>query len=718
MVDLMLASDEERIRRAKEAEERRKTADIPLEADWKRIFASKLTDSDRRKLEEVKAAMEAGVIARSDADKYTKTGRPKAFSKAEALRLWARLQGEKKAEKLRELVENTPDNYLLVKTVGDLHFLRETIESADLIAVDCETFGEKSGDQFDPWVGKMAGFSVSTRERHFYVPLNHTEKTELTENQVFNELKNALESAKIVMHNAPFDAKFFYVHYGVDLIANLHADTRIMAVALDENRSHKLKDLITDWLKEPSDNFDQLFGSMHRFNEIPLDVALVYAAGDTEKTLKLYYWMMRWFDSREDLQRLKKLVFKIEMPVARQFIRSDLRGIGLDLKEAERLDAHFEAEEKRLEREIYEMVGEFCLTSPAQMSKKLFDELKLPNFNNGSTEKSALEQIINKHPVIPKILEYREINQLRKAFTKKLPHKIKADGKIHQEHNTWGAVTGRFTCKNPNTQQMPSKRPEVRKLFVTNDPDRIFISIDYSQIELRVLAHLSGDPVLIEAFETGKDIHSTTASQITGIPYEQIEERKDIDGTPEWLARKRAKTINFGIVYGMTPIGLAAQLDITRAEAENIIDDYFKAYPKIKRYMNQQAKTARRRGYVTDIFGRKRRLRNGFKKGYAKSAERQAGNAPIQASAGSIMKKAIVDLQPILPEMDVYILLQIHDELLFEAPRDITFEQVELIRKTMENAVKLRVPIQCDVEIYPERWMEKVDVREWFGLKG
>jgi DNA polymerase I len=698
--------------RVKAAAKRKKAATETLDEAWQRIFAMKNTPADVERLREVKRAMDAGVIGRHPQDAH------KRFSKAEALRLWRELEERKKSDRIRQLIENTPKNYVLVDNAATLSELREMIETSDLIAIDCETFGENDGDQFDPWIGEMAGFSVSNRERHYYVPLNHVEKTELTSAEIFSELKQPLEETPNVMHNASFDAKFFYVKYGVDLITNLVADTQIMSMALDENRSHKLKDLAKDWLRiEDSYPFDKLFASPHRFNEVPLKAALVYAAGDTEKTLLLYDWMLKHFDRRDDLRRLKRLVFEIEIPVARQFIRSDLRGIGFDKEAAAKLDIQFAEEEERLIKEITELLGEeINIGSPAQLSKKLYKDLKLPDLENGSTNSKVLKKITSAHPVVPKILEFRQVNQLRKAFTKTLPDKVKADGKIHQSHNTWGAVTGRFTCQDPNTQQMPSNRPEVRKLFVS-EPVRIFISIDYSQIELRVLAHLANDPVLIDAFKTGKDIHSTTASQITGIPYEQIEANKDVEGSPEQKARKNAKPVNFGIAYGITSKGLANQLNITEAEAQNIIDSYFKGYPAIKEYMETQKRLARTRGYVTDIFGRKRRLRDQYKKGYGYGADRQAGNFPIQASAGSIMKKAIVDLQPILPEMDVNILLQIHDELLFDAPETITREEIELIRSTMENAVKLVVPIRCDVEIYPKRWMESVSLEEWFANK-
>jgi DNA polymerase-1 len=695
--------------RLQTAAKRKKAANETLEEAWQRILSMKNSEADQRKLLEVKAAMESGVIGRDPASLA------KRFSKAEALRLHKELAERKREEKLAELVAKTPSNYVLVNTIEKLERMKNDIAAADLIAVDCETFGE-DGAALDPWRGQMAGFSVSTRRFNYYVPINHMFPVQLHEHQI-SELWDVLESAKIVMHNAPFDCKWFYVKYNVNLIDSLHADTRIMAMSLDENRDHRLKNLLTDWLKEPSDNFDELFANTP-FNEVPLDVALPYAAGDTEKTLKLYDWIMRQYERREDLQRLKRLVFEIEMPVARQFIWSDLRGIRFDVEDAAKLDEKLAAEEESLETQIYFLLGEAInLNSPAQLSKKLFRDLKLPNHGNGSTNSRFMKKLKKAHPVIPLLLEYKEIGKLRSAFTQKLPKEVKYDGKIHPWHNTYGAATGRFTCQSPNTQQIPAKRPEIRHLFRATSDDRILVSIDYSQIELRVLAHMANETHLIDAFKNGRDIHSTTAALISPYSYEEIEANKDTDGSPQQKYRKQAKIVNFGIVYGMGAAKLADTLEISKDEAQKIIDDYFRGYPGIKRYMDEQHRKVMKYGYVTDIFGRKRRLHREVKsrdRYQVFAAQRQAGNFPIQASAGSILKKAIVDLQPVLPKYDTYILLQVHDELVFDCPRDIKREALEEIRSTMENAVKLRVPVRCDVEISPERWMSKLDMDEYF----
>jgi DNA polymerase I len=706
---LNIKTDAGATERLADAVKKKKAATETVEEAWLRILAMSNSESDQAKLLEVKNGMDAGLIGREPASVS------KRFSKAEVLRLYKQLAESQREQKLADLVAKTPENYVLVDTMEKLYRLRDDIATSDIIAFDCETFGENNG-ALDPWRGNVAGFSVSTRQANYYVPINHSGANQLHIHSIC-ELWDVLEDAKIIMHNGPFDCKWMAVKYDLNLTDALHADTRIMAMALDENRDHRLKNLLTDWLKQPSDNFDELFPNV-QFNEVPLDVALPYAAGDTEKTLALYDWIMRHLNT-DKLADIKRLLFEVEMPVCRQFIKSDIRGIRFDTEHAAELDAKLAIEEAELLRKITELFGEeINVNSPAQLSKKLFVDLKLTDHGKGSTNSRFIKKLKREHPVIPLLIEYKEIGKLRSSFTQKLPKDVKHDGKIHPWHNSWGAATGRFTCKNPNTQQIPAKRPEIRHLFLTTSPDRVLVSIDYSQIELRVLAHMANETVLIEAFEKGQDIHSTTAALISGYTYEEIEANKDTDGSPHQKYRKQAKIVNFGIVYGMGAGKLADTLEISRKEAQKIIDDYFKGYPGIARYMDEQHRKVKCYGFVTDIFGRKRRLHSEVKskeKWKVLSAERMAGNFPIQASAGSILKKAIVDLQPVLPKYDSYILLQCHDELILDCPRDIKHDSLDDIKRTMEQAVKLLCPVRCDLEINPERWLEKVSEEEWYG---
>lgn len=687
-----------------------------MDEAWLRILVMKNSDGDNAKLIAVKRAMADGKLGRAPDN----VG--KRFSKAEALRMYTELAEQEREGKLADMVANTPDNYVLVDTVAKLQAMITEISKSEFVALDMESFGEKGG-ALDPWVGTMAGFSLSNGVYNYYVPLNHTERTELNAEYsdwvIVDNVVPALANAKLIMHNAPFDCKWFAVKYDANIIDALYADTRIIAMALDENRDHRLKNLLTDWLKEPSSNFDELFNPT-KFHEVPLDVALVYAAGDTEKTLKLFEWTEKHLNS-EKLADLKRLIFDIEMPVARQFIKADLRGIRFDVEMAKVLDEKLAKEEAELQAKIFAMIGEeINLNSPAQVKTLFFEKLKLTDHGKGSTNSRFIKKITREHPVVPLYTEFKETGKLRQSFTQKLPNNVKRDGKIHPWHNTYGAATGRFTCKDPNTQQIPAKRPEIRHLFKATGDDRILVSMDYSQIELRVLAHVANETILIEAFENGRDIHSVTAALISNgkYTYEDVEQFKDTDKHDCKKLRKQAKIVNFGIVYGMGANKLADTLEITQKEAQVIIDDYFRGYPGIKRYMDEQHQVVRKQGFVTDIFGRKRRLHNEVKsreKWKVLSAERMAGNFPIQSGAGGVLKKAMVQLDEVLPKYDVVILLQCHDELLYDCPRDIKREHLHEIRDTMANAVALKCPVKCDIEIYPERWQLNVSEEEFYG---
>jgi DNA polymerase-1 len=707
--------------KVKDVTSKKKAANETISEAWERIFSMNNTEKDTERLREVQSAMLNNEIKREHAFVGKK------FSKAEALRLYKTLMESQREEKLAEMVKKTPANYILVKDNQTLDLLKQELEKAELASFDLETYGEEDiEDALDPWKGFIAGFSISTEDYNFYLPLRHTEKTslnigegfeKLTEKRIIHHLKPYLEKTPFIFHNAPFDCKFMHVRFGIDMVKNLLADTRVMAFMLDETRSHRLKDLATDWLGIPSDNFDELFGKTP-FNQIPLDVALCYAGKDTAITLSLYKWIMNWFNKREDLETLKNLTFDVEIPVLKEFIYADLRGIRFNSTEAKTLDLKLEQEEKQLEKDIYKALGkEINLSSPAQLSKVLFEELRVHNPDKGSTGVKTLKKIKSEHPSIPMILEFRELSKLRTSFTVKLPNEVKFDGKIHPSHNTLGAKTGRFTCKDPNTQQIPSKRDEIRKLFEA-DNGRILIGADLSQIELRVVSVMASEQTMIDAFNAGRDLHSTTASAASGIPYERIEQFKDTAGTPEWKWRKIAKTLNFGVLYGIGAKGLAEMLECTSAEAQVYIDNFFQGYPAIAQFMEDNKELIARNGYTTDMFGRKRRFHEQLKKAneYERyGIYRQGNNFPVQSSAGIVLKKAIVELQKVLPSIDAHILLQIHDELIFDVPETITKEQVLLIKSTIENCIRLSVPLKSDVEIYPKKWSEGVTIEEWFN---
>lgn len=681
-----------------------------MASEWQRIWRLKWDDRELARAKAVEHALNVEQIKRENAQKK--------LSKKEVLELYKVLQEQQRQEKIAALLQHRPENYYLIDSEDGLEWLCGLLRYETLLVVDCETApqtdGEK-GDALDPWVGRMVGFSLTlpVADIHIYIPFGHDSGRQLTAASIFSSLKPFLETRKIVMHNAPFDIKFF-LQYGVNMIKNLYFDTLIAGKVLNENDSHGLKDLCHKYLDIPGDSFDELFGDSP-FNCIPLAPALIYAAGDTDRTLKLYNFQAAHF---RNLAKLRRLFMDVEMPVLRMMIAADYQGVLFDSVTAHTLDLELGIEQERLAEQLRQDLGDINFDSPAQLSKKLFVEMQLPDLSRGkySTSTKFLKRLAGKYPVIETLVEYRTVAKLRQSFTQSLPQKIRKGGRIHPWHNIYGAATGRFSCKNPNTQQLPNKDErgrKVRKLFKP-DPDRIFVGMDYSQIELRILAHFCGDEAMLMAYREGIDIHAVTASEVFGIPLERVLADEAAGGSPE---RKKAKNINFGIVYGITEMGLSYQIGCTSKVAKGYIDGYFEKFPGIKGFIDECIAAARTTGYVESILDRKRRLHGlinshyGYERG---KAERQAANFKIQASAADLLKKAMVDLIPVLEKWDVRIVLQIHDELIFDAPRDIPPAAVQEIKAFMENAIKLNVPVKVDCEIMPDSLGAGYSLDDWF----
>lgn len=690
-----------------------------------RLRRMKNSEAFEAKLDMVEKALIEGELHRST-DKKGKN-----MTKTEVNQLHGVLKERERQERIKEISKTIPDNFITVRTLKDLkdfnEAMRKSIEEQAITGFDIETFGEEKGDALDPHRGQVAGFSWSYDGMNYYLPLQHEEQVPIydvyTHEEVIDFLRDNLNGIRTVMHNAPFDCKWMNIHYDLDLATNLVGDVRVMAFMLNnEERSFALKYLTQHWLKAEADYFDELFPETDSFNKVPLDLATFYAAGDTEKTLKLYYHIESiWKNPKYSLTKVRELFYDVEMPVLRIFIDSDITGIGIDTELAEQLYQELTLKLDDIQRKVEELYGqEINLNSPKQIQEMLYDYFALPDRTKGwnrkrSTDKEALEALEDDHEVVRLIQQYRSESKLRSSYTRSLIEKS-VDGKVHPWHNTIGAVTGRFTCQNPNTQQIPSRRTEFRKIFTASEGN-ILIAMDYSQIELRVLAHDANEHILIDAFHNGKDIHSTTGQMISDMTYDEIMAEKDVEGSKAESVRDNAKTVNFGIVYGMGAYSLAKRIKTTEEEAEEIIAGYFRGYPGISDYMDMKKREARLHGYVTDMFGRVRSFHKAMKgsKGEQKGALRAVGNFPIQSGAGVILKKAIIELQPVLEKHNSKILLQVHDELVFECPEDISEEAVTEIREVLENVVELKVPLVADVDIYPERWAERVDYDEWFG---
>ena len=440
--------------------------------------------------------------------------------------------------------------------------------------------------------------------------------------------------------------------------------------------------------------------------DVPVAEVAEYAAEDADVTLRL----RNLFTPKIEEAGVHELFYTIEMPLIYVLAEMEATGVTLDTAALKQSSVELTATMNQLEREIIELAGKsFNVNSTRQVGEILFDHLKLDDkakktkSGGYSTSEEILEKLRPKHPIIGKLLEYRGLKKLLSTYIDALPELIHPEtGKIHTSFNQAVTSTGRLSSTNPNLQNIPVRDElgrEIRKAFIPDNEDCIFFSADYSQIELRIMAHLSQDPHMIEAFQSGMDIHAATAAKIYGVALDEV--TSDM--------RRKAKTANFGIIYGISVFGLAERLSIPRSESKELIEGYFKTYSRVKEYMDESIETARQNGYVETIFKRKRYLpdihsRNAVVRGYA---ERNAINAPIQGSAADIIKLAMVRIYQRFEaeKLKSKMILQVHDELNFNVYK----EEAELVKKIvleeMEKVVPLRVPLIADCG-EGQNWLE------------
>jgi DNA polymerase-1 len=413
-----------------------------------------------------------------------------------------------------------------------------------------------------------------------------------------------------------------------------------------------------------------------------------------------------------DERGLRKLLDDVELPLSSVLAHMEARGVRLDVAYLEEMGETVRGDMAVLEADVYRHAGrEFNLNSPPQLREVLYDELGLQpgkRTTKGalSTDASVLEKLRDAHPIVDALLSWRELDKLNSTYLEALPKMADPrDGRVHTSFNQAAAATGRLSSSNPNLQNIPIRSElgrQIRRSFIPGAPDQVLLVADYSQIELRVLAHLSGDEGLREAFAAGIDIHAATAATVFGLPLEQV------DGE----LRRRAKMVNYGLAYGMNAWGLAQRLDIAPDEAEEILDGYFNGFPKIRDYLRAQVDRARMDGYTETILGRRRyipELTSGNRRLQA-LGERQALNAPIQGSASDVFKLAMIGVDAALTErqdLDCHMLLTVHDELVFEVPADRVEEAASVVAGRMENAIALDVPLRADIGWGPN-WAEAV----------
>jgi DNA polymerase-1 len=565
---------------------------------------------------------------------------------------------------------------------------------------DTETTG------LDPLMDQLVGISISYKKGEaYFIPVPADQKLA---RPIVTEFKPLFDSEKItkVGQNIKFDA-LVLSGYGIKLHGPIF-DTMVAHYLIQPELRHNLDFLSEIYLGYKKIETSELIGkgkNQITMRSVDAQTIKEYACEDADITLQLKPFLEKEMVGAQ----VTALFEEVEMPLLKVLIEMELSGMKIDVKALDQYAVILREQIIALESEIIGMAGEpFNISSPKQLGHILFDKLlldpkaKKTKTKQYSTNEEVLVTLQDRHPIIAKILEHRGLKKLLSTYVESLPKLINPKtGKIHTSYNQTVAVTGRLSSNNPNLQNIPIRDEngrEIRKAFVPSDKDHLFLSADYSQIELRIMAALSGDKVMIEAFANGEDIHAATASKIFNVPLDQV--TSDM--------RRKAKTANFGIIYGISPFGLAQRLNIPRNEAKQLIDDYFINFAQVKLYMDEQILLARKRGYVETIMGRRRYLKdinseNAAVRGFA---ERNAINAPIQGSAADIIKVAMVriqrrfDAENIASKMN----LQVHDELNFDLLKSETEVVKKIVKEEMEHAVELVVPLEVEMDA-AENWL-------------
>ena len=586
-----------------------------------------------------------------------------------------------------------PHTYHLADTEEKQTNLACFLSHQEFFAFDTETEG------LEPLKAALVGMSFAVKENEaWYVPVpdNPTEAAEVVSR--FSPILENPQTQKIGQ-NIKFDILALR-KYGVRVKGPLF-DTMIAHYLLNPELRHGMDYLAETYLKYQTIPIETLIGPKGKnqlsMRDVPIDRISEYAAEDADVTLKL----KNFFEPALKERNLMPLFSTIEMPLIYVLADMEATGVMLDTNALKQSSVALTATMRQIEQEVYRLAGtSFNINSTRQVGEILFDRLKLDEkakktkSGGYSTSEEILEKLRNKHPIIGKLLEYRSLKKLLSTYIDALPALIDPKtGKIHTSFNQAVTATGRLSSTNPNLQNIPVRDAlgrEIRKAFIPDNADCLFFSADYSQIELRIMAHLSGDPHMIEAFQSGADIHAATAAKIYDIPQEEV--------TSEM--RRKAKTANFGIIYGISVFGLGERLNIPRSEAKELIDGYFNTYPRIREYMDESIRVAKEKGYVETIFHRKRFLpdinsHNAIVRGYA---ERNAINAPIQGSAADIIKLAMVRIFERFEQEGLRskMILQVHDELNFNVYKEEAEIVEKIVLEEMEHVIQLRVPLLAD----------------------
>ncbi len=598
---------------------------------------------------------------------------------------------ETETEKIFNTIANTEHRYELADTNEAIEGLVQILNQAEEFCFDSETTGLNALD------AELVGLSFSVKKSEaYYVPISAKREEALRVLKFFEPIFNN-NSKTLIGQNIKYDFHIL-TNYGIR-IQNKLFDTMVAHFLIQPEMRHNMDVLAETYLNYSPVSIETLIGKRGKgqlsMRDVPLDKITEYAAEDADVTFQL----KELFQPKLEETQTETLFRDVEIPLIKVLADMEREGIQLDVPTLKELSLGLEQDIKAVEMEIYQMAGfSFNISSPKQVGEVLFDALKISDkakktkTGQYATGEDVLQKLENAHPVVSKILDYRELVKLKNTYVDTLPLLVNPyTQRIHTSFNQVVAVTGRLSSDNPNLQNIPIRTErgrQIRKAFVPRNSEYTLLSADYSQIELRIVASMSGDPNMCEAFKNGKDIHTATAAKVFGVKEEEV--------TKEM--RYKAKSVNFGIIYGQGAFGLSENLSISRTEAKELIDNYFREYPAIKAYMDSNINFARENGFVQTLMGRKRWLRditsnNATVRGFA---ERNAINAPIQGSAADMIKVAMIQIHKELKQQQfkTRMLLQVHDELVFDVYLPEMEKVKQLIEHHMQHALPLKVPVE------------------------
>ncbi len=611
--------------------------------------------------------------------------------------------GEHKSHSHYATLENTEHFYQIIQGDLPVKLLLQNLMNQTSVCFDTETTG------IDALNAELVGMSFSYEKgKGFYVPFPENQEEAQT---LIEKFKPFFENENIekIGQNIKYDLKILS-HYGIEIKGKLF-DTMIAHYLINPDMRHNMDVLSETYLKYSPKSIEDLIGKKGKnqlsMRQVPLEDIKEYAAEDADVTFQL----KQNFSPILDKAETKKLFDEIEIPLIPVLAAMELEGINLDVPYLKEMSVEMAKESAALEQKIYETAGEkFNLASPKQLGDILFDKLKIGGAKQKKTKtgqyatgEEVLSYLANEHQIVKDILEWRQMVKLQSTYIDALPNQVdKITGRVHTDYMQTVAATGRLSSNNPNLQNIPIRTERgrlIRKAFIARDENYTLLSADYSQIELRIIAALSGEENMIKAFQNDEDIHRSTAAKVFNVPLEEVTKEQ----------RSNAKTVNFGIIYGVSAFGLSNQTSLSRKESAELIEAYYATYPKLKSYMSNQVDFAREHGYVQTVLGRRRYLKdiNSANMMVKSGAERNAVNAPIQGSAADIIKIAMINIHKKLTSENwkSKMLLQVHDELVFDVHHSELEKIKPMIKYEMENAFKMDVPLEVEIGV-GKNWLE------------